>query len=203
MKKIFLFFTIFFSCFFSLSKNTFAIDLYYRAQVTKVLEDKTAVVDGTKQRTQTLELKIVDSKIPNQPTVTVVNGAILDSGSDLVSTQNYYQVDDYLYLSQDVDPETGQTSYLIADYDRGSAIFLLFIIFITTVLIVCSWYGVRSLFAMLISFSIIFFFMLPQIYHGSNPILIVFLGLIFIIPTTFYIAHGPYRKTRFFTSGAS
>ncbi|MDD4135895.1 MAG: YibE/F family protein [Candidatus Shapirobacteria bacterium] len=195
MKKIFLFFTIFFSCFFSLSKNTLAMDLYYRAQVTKVLEDKIITTNNTNQRTQTLELKIIDSKNPNQSIITVTNGAVLDNGEAVFSAQNYYQIDDWLYLSQDINPLSGQIIYQIADFDRSSAIFLLFMIFIIAVLLISSWHGLRSLLSMSFSFLAIFFFILPNIYHGSNPILIVTLGIIFIIPITFYLSHGLNKKT--------
>jgi len=195
VKKLIIFFVILFSCFFSFSKNTFAIDLYYRAQVTKVLEDQNVTAEGITQRSQKLELKIVDSKLTDQSTITVINGSLLDNGSALVTTQNYYQVDDWLYLSQSIDPSTSQTSYQIADYDRSQAIFLLFIIFVVAVLIVTSWHGIFSLLSLLLSFLIIFFFILPSIYHGSNPLLVVFLGIIFIIPSTFYLSHGLNKKT--------
>ncbi|MFA6184588.1 MAG: YibE/F family protein [Candidatus Shapirobacteria bacterium] len=186
MKKIILFLVIFFSCFFSLSKNTFAIDLYYRAQVIKITNTGSG---------QNLDLKINDSKISDNTIVTITNNFSLDEGQTTFSNQNNYQIDDWLYLSQGIDPLSGQTSYQIADYDRSSAIFLLFMIFIIAVLLISSWHGLRSLLSMALSFLVIFFFILPNIYHGSNPILIVSLGIIFIIPITFYLSHGLNKKT--------
>lgn len=195
MKKLVWSLLLFLVCLFSFSTPTFAMDLYYRGQVVKVLEDKNITIDGINQRTQKLEVKVVDSKLKDQPVITVDNGAAVNNDATLVSSQNYYQVDDWLFLSQDNDPTTGQTIYQIADFDRGQAIFLLFFIFIVTVLVVSSWHGLFSLLAMVLSFVIIFFFMLPNIYHGDNPLLIVSLSTILIIPSTFYMSHGINKKT--------
>lgn len=186
MKKILFFLFYFIFCFLSSVKNIFAIDLYYRAQVTKIT---------TTQTGQAIELKVVDSKLPDQPNVTIINQTSLDEGQATFSNQNNYNINDWLYLSRNVDSISGQTIYEIADYDRGQSIFLLFLIFIAIVLIISSWHGLMSLLSMFLSFLIIFFFILPNIYHGANPILIVSLGIFFIIPTSFYLSHGLNRKT--------
>lgn len=195
MKKIVSFLILFLLCFISFTKSVLAMDVYYRAQVTKVLDDNSVVIDGVKQRSQNLEIKIIDPKLKDQPIITITNGATLDQGSALVTAQNYFKVNDWLYLSQSIDPESNQTSYQIADYDRSQSIIILFIIFVASVLIISSWKGLFSLLSMVVSFLIIFFFILPNLYQGANPFLIVSLGIIMIIPTTFYMAHGFNRKT--------
>ncbi len=48
---------------------------------------------------------------------------------------------------------------------------------------------------MIISFIIIFQFIIPQILYGNNPIVIAVLGSFFIIPITFYLSHGFNKKT--------
>lgn len=189
MKKIILFFIPFLYFLFSFTTSIHATDIYYRAKVTKILEDKTITIQDTKQRYQKIELKIIDSKLKDQPNIVLENGLVL------VNNQNYYNIDDWLYLSQTTNENSGNISYQIADYDRGQAIFLLFIIFVVLVLLVSSWHGFKSLLSMLVSFLVIFLFILPNIYHGANPYLIVSLGIIFIIPTTFYLSHGLNRKT--------
>lgn len=186
MKKIFPPLIFFVFCFLFLSKDVLAIDLYYRAQVTKV----TNIESG-----QNLELKIDDSKTSNNSTITITNNFSLNEGQATFSNQNNYQVNDWLYLTKNTDPLSGQTIYQVADYDRSQSIFLLFLIFIVSVLLISSWHGLMSLLSMAISFLIIFFFILPSIYHGSNPILVVFLGIIFIIPISFYLSHGLNKKT--------
>jgi uncharacterized membrane protein len=188
MKKNILSLLTFLFLFSSFTKSVFAVDLYYRAQVTQILEDKVINIQENNQRYQKIELKVIDSKLEDQPTVVLENGVMLSTN------QNYYKVNDWLYLSQNTD-SSNQTSYQIADFDRSHSIFLLFIIFIILVLLISSWHGLRSLLSMGISFLVIFFFILPSIYNGLNPILIVSLGVIFIIPTTFYLSHGLNKKT--------
>jgi len=190
MKKIVSFFILFLLCFISFTKSVLAMDVYYRAQVTKVLEDKIITIQDTNQRYQKLELKIIDSKLKDQPLLTIDNGL-----SELTTNQNFFKINDWIFLSQTVDSSSGEISYQIADYDRGQPIIVLFIIFVISVLIISSWRGLFSLLSMVVSFLIIFFFILPNLYQGANPLLIVSLGIIFIIPTTFYMAHGFNRKT--------
>lgn len=190
MKKNVSFFILFLFCFVSFTKSTLAMDVYYRAQVTKILEDKIITIQDINQRYQKLELKIIDSKIKDQTLLTIDNGL-----SELTTNQNFFKINDWVFLSQTVDPNSNEISYQIADYDRGQPIIILFIIFVISVLIISSWRGLFSLLSMVVSFLIIFFFILPNLYQGANPLLIVSLGIIFIIPTTFYIAHGFNRKT--------
>jgi len=190
MKKFISFFILFLLCFVFFTKSSLAMDVYYRAQVTKVLEDKIITIQDTNQRYQKLELKIVDSKLKDQPIFIIDNGL-----SELTTNQNFFKINDWIFLSQTVDSASGETNYQIADYDRGQPIIVLFIIFVISVLIISSWRGLFSLLSMIVSFLIIFFFILPNLYQGANPLLIVSLGILFIIPTTFYIAHGFNRKT--------
>lgn len=190
MKKFVSFFILFLLCFVFFNKSSLAMDVYYRAQVIKVLEDKIITIQDNNQRYQKLELKIIDSKLKDQPLLTIDNGL-----SELTTNQNFFKINDWVFLSQTVDSNSSKISYQIADYDRGQPIIVLFIIFIISVLIISSWRGLFSLLSMVVSFLIIFFFILPNLYQGANPLLIVSLGIIFIIPTTFYIAHGFNRKT--------
>jgi len=48
---------------------------------------------------------------------------------------------------------------------------------------------------MLLSFGVLFIFVLPQIQAGRDPVLIAVISSIFIIPITFYLSHGFERKT--------
>lgn len=189
MKKFLSFIIFCLVFFFVFTKPSLALDTYYRAKVTKILEDKVITIQDVNQRYQKLELKIVDPKLKDQPAITLDNGSVLS-----VNT-NYYQVNDWVYLNQEIDPISNQTSYQIADADRGQAIFFLFAIFIILVLLISSWHGFRSLLSMFISFLIIFFYMLPNLYRGTNPILVVSISTILIIPITFYLSHGLNRKT--------
>jgi uncharacterized membrane protein len=52
-----------------------------------------------------------------------------------------------------------------------------------------------SLLGMALSFFIIFFYILPQISSGANPVEIAILGSLVIIPVSFFLSHGINKKT--------
>jgi uncharacterized membrane protein len=55
--------------------------------------------------------------------------------------------------------------------------------------------GIGSIVGMLMSLAVIFFFIVPQIMQGSNPLLISIIGSLFIMVTTIYLAHGVSQQT--------
>jgi uncharacterized membrane protein len=89
----------------------------------------------------------------------------------------------------------GSESYYISDFVRRTPIFLLFILFVILVLFITRKKGLASLFGMFLSFLIMFYFLLPQILAGRNPVVITILSAMVIIPGTFYFSHGINRKT--------
>lgn len=52
-----------------------------------------------------------------------------------------------------------------------------------------------SLLSMVFTFGVLFLYVLPQILNGKNPLIIAISAAIFIIPISFYMAHGINRKT--------
>jgi len=89
----------------------------------------------------------------------------------------------------------GKQSVIIEDHVRTVPLAVLVGIFLLIVFVIGKWKGLLSTFAMVLSFFVIARFILPQILLGNDPLLISLLGALFIIPMTFYIAHGVRRQT--------
>lgn len=85
--------------------------------------------------------------------------------------------------------------YQITDYYRQKPISLLFWIFVITVVAIGKLYGLTSLLGMFLSLAVIIKIILPQISSGTNPILVIIIASVFLIPTTFYLSHGINTKT--------
>lgn len=85
--------------------------------------------------------------------------------------------------------------YQITDYYRQKPINLLFWIFVVTVVAIGKLYGLTSLLGMFLSLAVIIKIILPQISAGTNPILVIIIASVFLIPTTFYLSHGINTKT--------
>lgn len=83
----------------------------------------------------------------------------------------------------------------IVDHVRTTPLIILFVIFLALVFVVGRWKGFFSFIGMVLSFLIIGQFVVPNIILGNDPVIITLLSALFIIPLTFYIAHGINWKT--------
>jgi uncharacterized membrane protein len=162
-------------------------EVQFEAEVVKVIKEESVNQYGISQLIQTLQLKGLTGRLKGK-TFQVTNGSMAASGfrryeaQDKVIVSDTYQID-------------GTHSYLVVDYVRRDALFILFGLFALTTIAVAGWKGVASLGAMIYSFFILFSYVIPQIAAGHNPIVVALLGGLMIIPITFYLSHGFNKKT--------
>lgn len=157
------------------------------AKVVDVLEEKEIEAMGKNQIYQKLKLIVIKGSLKDQE-------IIVESGDLPLIGVKHFQVGDEVIVNYSKDLENNQFFY-ITDYLRRSSLFILFLIFIFSVLLIGRVRGVNSLLAMAVSFFIIFSFILPNILLGKDPIQIAVIGSLFIIPITFYLSHGFNKKT--------
>lgn len=156
------------------------------AEVIKVINEQTKEVFDQNQISQTLQLKITKGSLKDE----IIQ---IETGKYPTVQQIIYKVGDQLVIRWD--NFQGKDNFQIADYVRRNPLIALFLIFFSLTILVAKKKGLSSILGMLISFLIIFLFILPQINRGVNPILISILASILIIPVTFYLSHGISRKT--------
>src|SRR3989344_1510181 len=159
----------------------------FEAVVTAVKEERQIEINGKKQLYQKLELKATSGRQKDK-NIIVENGSI-----PLVKVQKYKTGDKLIItLSKTAD---GKDIYYITDYIRRDSLYWIFAIFIGLAVFIGRKRGILSLVGMVISFFIIFTFVLPQISAGNDPIIIAIIASFFIIPLTFYLSHGLNIKT--------
>lgn len=186
-------FILFFSTllFFLLSQAIFAQtpskEERFEAIVVKLREERQIEVSEKKQLYQKLELRITSENSKGK-IVVIENGKLPQ-----VKVQEF-KVGDKLIITKTKN-EKGDGIYLISDYVRRESLYFLFAIFIGLVIIIGKRKGILSLLGMVISFFIIFAFILPQISQGNNPVFITIIASFIIIPFTFYLSHGLNAKT--------
>lgn len=159
------------------------------AVIIKIVEEKEIQPEGVdkKQLYQKLEMLVTQGKIKGK-TIFVNNG-------DLPSVNVVkYDVGDKLIVTATQNYE-GKDVYYITDFIRTTPLYWLFFIFIAITILIGRKRGIASLAGLVISFFIIFSFVLPQILAGHDPILIAIAGSLIIIPVTFYLSHGFNMKT--------
>jgi uncharacterized membrane protein len=158
------------------------------------------------QQPEQYEAKIIsieESTDPNsmaEQTITIVptEGRFKDQpqqvGSIISPQSQNYRVGDAIIVDVSSDGQ-GNPVFYISDFVRQTPLYLLFALFIVIVLIFGRKKGLFALLSMTISFLVIFFYLLPAIAAGFNPILATLTASLMILPITFYVSHGFNKAT--------
>lgn len=80
--------------------------------------------------------------------------------------------------------------WFIADFDRGTALWLLAGLFVVVVLAVGGWQGLRSLVGLGLSLLLVGRFLVPAILAGSPPAVVALVGAVAVMLVTLYLSHG-------------
>jgi len=157
------------------------------AKITSVIEEHEIEVMGKKQWYQKLKLDVTKGKgIDRQ--------IVVENGNFAVSNNQIYKTGDKVILVKTQNSE-GKDVYYISDFIRRDALLKLFIIFTALTIIIARWRGLFSLLGMILSFAVIFYYILPSISSGSDPVVTAIIGSLAIIPATFFLSHGFNKKT--------
>lgn len=88
-----------------------------------------------------------------------------------------------------------KTQYHVMDRYRLPPLLTIVLAFFAFVIFIAGKKGLGSILGMCISLAIILYFIVPQILHGADPLLISILGSLVIMATTIYLAHGITQRT--------
>jgi uncharacterized membrane protein len=83
----------------------------------------------------------------------------------------------------------------ILGVNRQNHFIYIAIIFIIGIIAIGGLKGVKALIGLVITLTAVFFVMIPQLYKGSNPMLVTVFSSIFVITSTFLIIGGFSKKT--------
>jgi uncharacterized membrane protein len=100
-----------------------------------------------------------------------------------------FRVGDRLALAP-ADGSGGEDPYVVIDFQRLPALWLLFGLFVAAVIAVGRWQGFRSLLGLALSLVIVVRFVVPAILAGTSPPLVALVGALAIMIITLYLAHG-------------
>ncbi len=156
--------------------------------VVEDLQQGHRIVAGNDVEYQDLSVKIDSQFIP------LVGEYIQVQNGGIVMMQQEFAIGDHIRINVGKDNQ-GNNIFQVLGFVRRNTLFVLFLLFVIVVIVVGKKWGVMSLISMGLSFLIIYKWVLPSIMAGSNPILIVILASIIIIPLTFYVSHGFNLKT--------
>lgn len=80
--------------------------------------------------------------------------------------------------------------YYITDFQRGTALLWLTLLFVGALLTISRWHGVRALIGLGVSLGIVIVFVVPAILDGRPPALVALVGSVAIMIVTLYFTHG-------------
>ncbi len=86
-------------------------------------------------------------------------------------------------------------SYQVLDFQRGSSLIWLALLFAAAVLLLGRWRGLAALVALGIAFAVLLLFILPAILSGRDPLAVAVVGSFLIMFAVLYLTHGPSART--------
>lgn len=85
--------------------------------------------------------------------------------------------------------------YFVSDAYRLPIVGLAVLLFVLLVLFIAGKKGAGSITGLFISLGVIFYYIIPSILHGKDPVAIALAGAVAILLSTMYIAHGVSKQT--------
>jgi uncharacterized membrane protein len=163
-----------------------AQDVTMEAKVDWIVEEGMIEFGGKQQPFQVVSLEIVNGAEAGKKIT-------YEYGKLPMAYVDKFKVGERVILGKS-DP-ADDTSYYLVDRVRRQSLYGLAGLFVITVIMVAGGRALRSILALISSFVVIFYVVLPQLLAGMSPLVVSLLGAIIIIPITFYLSHGFETKT--------
>jgi len=171
---------------------TYASDEYIEGKIVEIIEEKNVEVGGIQQVFQKVRVRL--NCADNTKKIIETDNNAMQSPKPKSFNVN----DKVVLLKTNI---AGEEYYIITDFVRRGALVWLFLLFIFLTVLVGKKQGLYSILGTGFSFLLIFKIVLPNISNGANPVLIILLSSILIIPVTFYLSHGISKKTHVAIAG--
>ena len=160
-----------------------------KAEVVEVLETGRVQLGSIEQDYQIVEVRLLEGEFKDR-LVPLEHGTyqILPEGFSL-------NTGDQVLVTLGEKPDGSLSTYFV-DYVRLTPLLVLFAMFIIASLLVSGWKGIQSLVSMGLSLLVIFYFIIPRILAGSDPIWTSILGSFVFLAITQYLVYGWTLKTQ-------
>lgn len=156
-------------------------------RVQKVLDTKHAVLETNRHYIQTLR---VDVTLHSGVKKTIQ----ISSGYIPYAREALYGPGDEVLLGYQSQGLVEEYWYMIG-HRRTPILWLVAAVFVILTVVVARAQGARSLLAMLVTGAVMIYGVLPQLYAGTNPQLVLGGAIITLLPVSFYLSHGVSTKT--------
>ncbi len=167
-------------------------DAFYKARITKIVSEEKKLVDNQTHYTQLVEAQIVSGN--KKGTVIIIDHGESDAVAEFQKAQQGEVV--VVTESYAVDEQGTQSPrYYIVDRDRMWGLVVLVAIFFICAIYFGRIRGFSSIVGMGSSALIIFYWIIPRILGGADPLWTCVIGAVIIILISLYLSHGFNRRT--------
>ncbi len=158
-------------------------DVVFQARVVDVLDEKERKFGDDKITQQVLKLIGLEGDFKGKEII--FNGI-----SEVYTMKNkvYYKGDKVLVSL--LYGDDGSENFYVIDNVRSDILLWLLGIFVVVVLIVGGFKGMRSLLALILTFTIVIKYIIPSILSGTNPIIPTLIGSFLILLMIIYLTEG-------------
>lgn len=153
-----------------------------------------SVVFGDEVQQGTIK-KIVSETKQGQTIQVFVEGknVTITTGSITTTQRQRYEVGGQVLVSHI--KQQGRDIYFIKEYVRTKPLITLALLLLISVIIISGKKGIFAILGMIGSFFVLFYYLLPAIISGADPVNTTLITAAFLIPITFYISHGFNKDT--------
>jgi uncharacterized membrane protein len=153
------------------------------ARVVEVVEEGSVDLgDGSTQPYQRLLLRVESGSLAGEEVV-VEEGTV-----NIISQERLFDVGDRVYLERAVGLDGDR--FYVSDAVRTWPLLWIVVLFVSLVVLVGRGKGLRSLTGTLFSLVVIFFFVLPQILAGRDPVFVSIVGSVALLAVPTYLTYG-------------
>lgn len=163
---------------------------FYQAKVIKILDSGIEDQDGRKQEWQSLQLQILNGDEKDKQ-ITINNGKDYVIGT----FQKYQEGETVVVAKSPGTPDNPKDFYFITDRYRNPDIIIVTLIFLALAIYFGRKRGFTSVIGMLFSVFVIFYYIIPHIMKGEDPLWTCVGGAVAIILLSLYLSHGFNKRT--------
>lgn len=164
-------------------------DVYYKAMVMKIVEEGKTEVDGQMQDYQKLEVEILNGEQKGK--IVKVNHGL----EFVIGTYKKLSIGDKVVLAKPAITEGGKEFYYIIDQYRLPSLILMASAFFLVAIFFGRQRGLTSIIGMMFTIFILFYFIVPRILKGGDPLMTTIIGAVIIVLISIYLSHGFNRRT--------
>ncbi len=126
----------------------------------------------------------------------------LDELVDNINRDFWLEVGDRILISSFED-ENGEDIYILSDIDRRPVLYAMWAMFVLLVIWVGRGKGLLSIAGMILTFAVIFLFIIPKLLEGADPVKVTIVGVLFMLPAVLYLSHGFNKKSNIAAIGTA